>query len=188
MVIQMVAIGFGERQGNHLDSVVDFESVPKNNPTPLLCILFHSSRSRYRAKKCQPQTARVFRIAPLETSRSWTMMLPTLVLVAVCICWGCYSELPQTERTETLLVHYLTVVAVRNLKSVSKDSTEQACLEAQGTKYAAFILLSSSAILSSVGFLQPLHSRLFLSTHHCYHGLPLPASLLLEIAFKCPPR
>lgn len=178
---------WGETRKSFTDSVVDFESVPKNNPTPLLCVLFHSSWSRYRAKKCQPQTARVFRIATLETSRSWTTMLPTLVLVAVCICWGCYSELPQTERTETLLVHYLTVVAVRNLKSVSKDSTEQACLEAQGTKYAAFILLSSSAVLSSVGFLQPLHSRLFLSTHHFYHSLPLPASLLLEIAFSVHP-
>lgn len=130
-----------ETRKSFTDSVVDFESVPKDNPTPLLCVLFHSSWSRYRAKKCQPQTARVFRIATLETSRSWTTMLPTLVLVAVCICWGCYSELPQMERIETLLVHYLTVVAVRNLKSVCKDSTEQASLEALGTKYAAFILL-----------------------------------------------
>lgn len=91
------------------------------------------------------------------------------------------------ERIGTPLVRYLTVVAVRNLKSVSEDSAEQASLEALGTKHAAFILSSSPVVLSSLGFLQPLHSRLFLSTPHFYHSLPLPASVLLEIAFSVHP-
>lgn len=177
----------GETRKSFTDSIVDFESVPKDNPTPLLCVLFHSSWSRYRAKKCQPQTTRVFRTAPLETSRSWTTMLPTLVLVSVCICWGCYSESPPVERIGTPLARYLTAVAVRNLTSVSEDSAEQASLEALGTKHAAFILPSSHVLLSSLGFLQPLHSRLFLSTPHFYHSLPLSASLLLEIAFSVHP-
>lgn len=111
-------------------------------------------------------------------------MLPTLVPVSVCKCWGCCSDSPPVERIGTPLVHYLTAVAVRNLTSVSEDSAEQASLEALGTKHAAFILPSSRAILSSLGFLQPLRSRPFLSTPHFYHSLPLPASLLLEIAFR----
>lgn len=95
----LLAIVFCERQGNHLQiRWLIFESVPKDNPTPLLCVFLHSSWSQCRAKKCQPHAARVFRTAPMETFRSRTTKLPTWVLMAVFISYGCYNELPRMER------------------------------------------------------------------------------------------
>lgn len=74
----LVAIVFSERQENH--SQIQWLTIQH---LYYVYLFLYSSWSQCTAKKCQPHTARVFRTAPMETSRCWTMRLQALILMAV---------------------------------------------------------------------------------------------------------